>query len=385
MKPPAPRLAPRETRPHASRRRPLLRAFGGSALLALVASGGAGCGEGADAPPGGFEDEPTVELVTLEPEELRHVVEIPGQLESEYTVEVRSEVEGIVASLEFTEGQQVEAGRVLFRLRDDEQRARLREAEAQLALAMDVHRRTQELAQRNVSSAAQLDRAAAELGVARARVEIARVELDKTRIPAPFAGVVGARLVSVGERVLEDTRLVQLDAVDRLQLVFSLPEVSVGVVHPGAPVTIRVAPYPEERFTGEVFFVSPTLDPEGRRFVLKAWIPNPDGRLRPGLFATIEAEIERRPDALLVPESSLVHELDGTHVWRVGEDRKAERVPVEVGLHLDGRVEVRGGGLRAGDVIVRAGTHKLQPGTLVKAAEPPSAHAADTEVEGRDS
>ena len=381
MRSPEAALACSSTPAHAARPRRRLPTF---ALAALFAGGAVACGGGDDAPAGARQGEETVELVTLAPEELRHVVEIPGQLESEYTVEVRSEVEGIVASIDFSEGQQVEAGRVLFRLRDDEQRARLQEAEAQLALAVDVHRRTQELAQRNVSSAAQLDRAAAELGVARARVEIARVELDNTGIRAPFAGVVGARLVSVGERVLEDTRLVQLDAIDRLQLVFSLPEVSVGVVHPGVPVSIRVAPYPDERFTGEVFFVSPTLDPEGRRLVLKAWIPNPGGRLRPCLFATIEAEIERRPDALLVPESSLVHDLDGTHVWRVGEDRKAERVPVDVGLHVDGRVEVRGG-LRPGDVIVRAGTHKLQPGSVVKAAESPSAHAADTEAQGRDS
>jgi membrane fusion protein (multidrug efflux system) len=368
-------------RPPASRSRARLRAL---ALAALVAGGAAACGGDDDVSAGGWQGEETVELVTLATEELRHVVEIPGQLESEYAVEVRAEVEGIVANIDFVEGQPVEAGHVLFRLRDDEQRARLQEAEAQLALAVDVHRRTQELAQRNVSSAAQLDRARAELGVARARVEIARVELEKTRIRAPYAGVVGARQVSVGERVLEDTRLVQLDAIERLQLVFSLPEVSVGVVHPGAPVSIRVAPYPEERFTGEVFFVSPTLDPAGRRLVLKAWIPNPGLRLRPGLFATIEAEIERRPDAILVPESSLVHDLDGTYVWRVGPDRKAERVAVDLGLHLDGRVEVRGG-LRPGDVIVSAGTHKLQPGSLVKAAESPSAHAADTEGQGRDS
>lgn len=384
MRSPRPVFARPAGRPASSRRDGTLRALGAGALLALLAGGGAGCGGAADEAPGAWQDEATVELVTLEPEELRHVVEIPGQLESEYTVDVRSEVEGIVARTGFEEGQRVEAGHVLFQLRDDEQRARLQEAEAQLALAVDVHRRTQELAQRNVSSAAQLDRALAELGVARARVEIVRVELEKTRIRAPYAGVVGARLVSVGERILEDTRLVQIDAIDRLQLVFSLPEVSVGVVHPGLPVSVRVAPYPEERFTGEVFFVSPTLDPEGRRLVLKAWIPNPDRRLRPGLFATIEAEIERRPDALLVPESSLVHDLEGTHVWRVGQDRKAERVTVEVGLHLDGRVEVRGG-LRPGDVIVRAGTHKLQPGTLVKTAEPPSAHAADTEGQDRDS
>jgi membrane fusion protein (multidrug efflux system) len=322
-----------------------------------------------------FVPKATVEVATVAPEELRNIVEIPGQLESEQTVWVRSEIEGILASIDFEEGQQVEAGQILFRLRDDEQRARVRESEAELALAQDVFQRTKKLASKNVSSAAQLDRARAERSVARARLELARVLLERTRIPAPFAGVLGARAVSIGERVGEETRLVPLDSVGRLQLVFSLPEVAVGVVEPGAPVRIRVAPYPDEVFEGEVFFVSPTLDPLGRRIVLKAWIPNTDGRLRPGLFATIEAEIERRPDALLVPETAVVYDLDGAYVWRVGEDDAAERVAVEVGLHADGRVEVRRG-LRSGDVIVTAGTHKLQTGTSIdRAAPPPPAHA----------
>jgi membrane fusion protein (multidrug efflux system) len=346
----------------------------GAALLAASLAGAA-CGNG-EARPGGPSGGPsaTVEVVEVRPEELRNVVEIPGQLESENTVTVRSEIEGVIAEIGFEEGETVEAGRVLFRLRDEEQHARLREAEAELALAEEVHQRTQELARRNVSSAAQLDRARAELAVARARVELARVQLDRTRIRAPFAGVVGARRVAIGERVREETALVQLDAIDRLQLVFSLPEAAVGVVHPGAPVRIRVAPYRDEIFEGEVFFVSPTLDPAGRRLGLKAWIENPGRRLRPGLFATIEAEIERREAALLVPESSVVYDVDGVHVWRVADDGRAERVPVEVGLHLDGRVEVREG-LSAGDQIVSAGAHKLQAGARVERSEPSPAHA----------
>jgi membrane fusion protein (multidrug efflux system) len=340
--------------------------------LLLAAACGGGEPEAGGEP---FTPKATVEVATLQPQELRNVAEIPGQLESEQTVWVRSEIEGILASIEFEEGQQVEAGQVLFRIRDDEQRARLREAEAELALAQDVFRRTTKLASKNVSSAAQLDRARAELSVARARLELARVQLERTRIPAPFAGVVGARAVSIGERVGEETRLVPLDSLDRLQLVFSLPEVAVGVVRPGAPVRLRVAPYPDEVFEGEVFFVSPTLDPLGRRIVLKAWVPNSDGRLRAGLFATIEAELERRPEALVVPETAVVYDLDGAYVWRVGEDDAAERVAVEVGLHADGRVEVRRG-LRPGDEIVTAGTHKLQIGTTIdRAAPPPPAHA----------
>ena len=112
-----------------------------------------GCG-GDEAPESRKPPTPkaTVEVVTLAPEELRNIVEIPGQLESEQTVWVRSEIEGVLASIDFEEGQQVEAGKILFQLRDDEQRARLRESEAELALAQDVFQRTKKLASKHVSS-----------------------------------------------------------------------------------------------------------------------------------------------------------------------------------------------------------------------------------------
>jgi membrane fusion protein (multidrug efflux system) len=353
------------------------------ALVLLALLGGCGKGEARSGGPG-FSPEARVEVVLVDPEPLRDVVEIPGQLESEQGVAVGSEIEGIVASIEFQEGQTVATGDVLVRLRDEEQRARLAEAEAQLALAREVYQRTQELVKRNISSAAQFDRAVAELGVARARVEVARLQVERTDIRAPFAGVVGARLVSVGERVREETPLAQLDAIDKLQLVFSLPEVAVAVVHPGLPVHIRVAPFPDEFFEGEVFFVSPTLDPVGRRIVLKAWIPNPGHRLRPGLFATIEAEVSRREDALLVPESAVVQDLDGVFVWRVSPERKAERVNVELGLHVGGRVEVRNG-LEPGDRIVFAGTHKVKDGGAVTWEGAAEAHAAGSLGDGSDS
>jgi membrane fusion protein (multidrug efflux system) len=167
--------------------------------------------------------------------------------------------------------------------------------------------------------------------------------------------------------VTRDTVMTQADAITRLQLLFYLPEQAVALVRPGIPLKIKVAPYPDERFAGEVYFVSPTLEAEGRRILVKAWIPNPERRLRPGLFAEIEAEIERRDDALLLPDSALVYDLEGTFVWRVDPDSRAHRVPIEVGLRQDGKVEVAKG-LAPGDVVVAAGIHKVKEGQRVRAA-----------------
>jgi membrane fusion protein (multidrug efflux system) len=104
-------------------------------------------------------------------------------------------------------------------------------------------------------------------------------------IRAPFDGVLGARLVSPGDRVSKNTGLVRIDADKRLRLSFAVPEMAVTAMRVGSPVEIAVTPWPSERFHGEVYFVAPTLDPANRRLLLKAWVPNPDRRLRPGLFA----------------------------------------------------------------------------------------------------
>ena len=168
--------------------RPLLSA--GRAVSLAVAL--AGCRQGgADSGPAGPADAPQatiVDIVELRPELLRNVAEIPGQLTAEMTVDLAPEIEGVIESIEFMEGHRVEAGQVLLRLRDQEQRARLREAEAERSLAAAVYRRTRRLAKSNVSSEAQLERAQAELEVARSRVEAAAVELERTLIRAPFGG-----------------------------------------------------------------------------------------------------------------------------------------------------------------------------------------------------
>lgn len=358
-------------------------------LVALLAvSGASGCKRGESGPgaAGGKPPAATVELFTVRPEKVSDVVDLVGQLEAEEAAEIRPEIDGLLESVEFVEGQEVAKGAVLFRLRDDEQRARLHEAEAQLALAEDVFRRTSQLADRNVTAASQLDRARADLAAATARLEVAQVQLDRMQIRAPFDGVLGVRRVSPGDRVSTDTSLVQLHAVARLQLSFVVPEIAVPLAQLGRKLTLTTAPYPGEEFTGEVFFVAPSLDPATRRLQLKAWVPNPDRRLRPGLFANLKLALGERTDALLVPEEAVVYDRQGTYVWRVGADNVAKRVAVGVGAHRGGRVEITSG-LRSGDTVVSAGTHKVTEGAPLQpagpaVAEPPREEAGTAPVGG---
>lgn len=294
-------------------------------------------------------------------------LEMVGQLEAAETVVIRPEIAGVIESIEFAEGEVVDAGQELFRLRADEQRATLREAEAARALAADEFKRTAALSRQRVSAEVELDRARAEVLASEARVDRLRVNLERTEIRAPFAGALGARHVSPGDRVDPNSELVTLAAVERLKLAFTLPEAAVALARPGLLVEAEVAAYPEARFAGEVYFVSPTLHPDTRRLELKAWVANSDGSLRPGMFARVGLEVERTERALMIPESAVVYDGQGTFVWRVSSQSRAERVAVELGPRQEGFVVVHSG-VGDGDTIVSGGTHKVYPGSPLRIA-----------------
>ncbi len=329
-----------------------------------------GCG-GDDAPAAaGPEPTPdTVEVTTLVPETLVDTVSLTGQLEAENSVVVQPETAGVVSRIEFVEGKPVEKGDVLLYLGDDMERARVDEARAALRLAKQVYERENKLARRDASSLARMEETRAQLETARAQLQIAEIELERMRVRAPFDGIPGARLVAPGERVEDDTGLVAISAVDRLQLLFTVPETAVALARMGGEIQARVAAFPGESFAGTVFFVSPTIDPASRRLVLKAWIQNPDHRLKPGMFANVDVEVSKRHGALLVPEASMVYDRNGIYVWRVVEGDRVEKVPVHIGLRQAGRVEIVEG-LSPGDRVVSAGTNKVMAGERVRAVAP---------------
>jgi membrane fusion protein (multidrug efflux system) len=351
-------------------------------LLALMLAAAAfGCGRSANSATTKGPPPVAVEVVSVPRESIVDVIDLVGQLEAEESVELKPETSGVVKTVAFEDGDEVSAGALLFELRDDEERAKLHEAEAQLTLAEDELRRTRKLAEQKTVSPSELDRAIAAAEAAQARRDLAQVELDRMHIRAPFDGVMGARDVSPGDRVSRTTNLVRIDAVKRLRLLFTVPETVLNIAHTGNTVDIAVAPYPGERFPGSIYYVAPTLDPVNRRLALKAWVPNAEHRLKPGLFANIRLEIAKRDDALVVPESAVAYDADGVFVWRITPAQSVERVPVELGIRQNGRVEIARG-IGAGDRIVAAGTHKVAPGVPIQEVAPveaasPPARGAD--------
>jgi membrane fusion protein (multidrug efflux system) len=359
-------------------------ALGGLLALASGCEDSAVAVDDASGPPAVF-----VETVVIEPEDVQDLLEFVGQLDSAYSVVLKPEISGVVDSISFEEGKSVEKGAPLFQLRDREQRALLRQAEATVSLTRSRYQRARRLTEQNAESEAGLEGAKAEYEIAVARFDLAKIQLDRTIVRAPFDGVVGARLVSPGERVSpgfdggssgggsgggsrrggrrgggEASGLVRIDSLDEMELIFTLPETVMALARIGVRVAVRVAPFPDESFGGVIYFVDPRVDATSRRVLVKARIPNPEHKLRPGLFAKIILEISSRKDALMVPEDAIVYDRDGTFVWRIVDDQ-AVRAPVELGIRQPGRVELRTG-VHSGDRVVSAGTHKLHVGSLVR-------------------
>jgi membrane fusion protein (multidrug efflux system) len=351
--------------------------------LLLLATLLAACGKGPDAQgPGSFPV--PVEMAKAQSKDLREVLSLVGTLEADESVILKPEIEGQVATIHFDEGKKVASGQLLVQLDDRETSAALGEAQADLAFAKSEYARRKNLYAQRVVAKQELDRSRSEMDRHAARVEVMKSRLSKTRITAPFAGTVGTRRVSPGDVVKAGEELVNLEAVDPLKLQFDVPERYLPRLSVGQDVDLRVTAFPDRQFKGQVYFIEPRVSAENRSVTVKAHVPNPDGLLRPGMFANVELLVQEKKEAITIPEQALVPQGDQQFVFRVKADSTVELVPVRTGIRSKGDVEVVGG-LLSGDRVVAAGQQKLGPGSKVMpfGAPPPGSPPTAKEPPGK--
>ncbi len=305
-------------------------------------------------------------------------IEATGELVSPNHAMIAAEVGGRITSLFIDEGRPVTAGGAVIEIDPERRELELRaaraskaEAEAGLVEQRRAAERVTTLFKSNVASRAQLDTAETQLSLARSRADGAAARLGEAErarrdaeVKAPFDGFVAQRFVSVGEFVQPGTRLFELVALDPIEVEFRISEVDSSRVQPGQKVAVRVAPYPGEVFEATVTLVSPMIDAASRTLRVKGSMANPEGRLRPGLFARADLGVAHREDVLMIPEEAILQRSDGQVVFRlVGADRVERRV-VKPGLYKGGRVEILDG-LAAGDRVVTRGHVALVDGQAV--------------------
>lgn len=292
-----------------------------------------------------------------------------GTLVANESVVISPEIAGRVARIGFAEGQAVKAGDLLIELDSQILRAELDKAKSEVSLAEANFERARKLAEQGSGTLRARDETSQGYIAARANLSLAEARLAKTSIAAPFSGIVGFRNISVGAYVSPGDRIVELASVDPLKVEFRVSETYLSNLRVGLPVTVTVDALPGETITGKITAIDPIVDVSGRAIRLRAELPNPDGRLSPGLFARIRIVIEERSEAMVVPEAAVFRDEGKLFVYRL-EDGKAVKTPIEIGLRSPGDVEIRSG-LASGAVVITAGQLLLRDGAAVEVVDGP--------------
>lgn len=286
-----------------------------------------------------------------------------GTLLANESVMIRPEIDGRIVDFHFQEGQLVRKGDRLVSLDASEVEAQLTSAVAAANLNRSRLKRSEELLAKNFISVQAMDEARENLNQSVAREAEIKAKLAKSTIRAPFEGVTGLRLVSPGAYAKAGQDIARLEGIGVLKLDFRVPEAYLRRIRVGQPLVINVDAYPGEQFAGAIYAIEPAVDESTRTVLLRARLPNPGVRLKPGMFARVSLDLERRDNALVIPEQAVVPRGDGRFVFRIA-DGNAQLVKVEIGVRRPGEVEILKG-LETGESIVVDGQLKLQDGAAV--------------------
>lgn len=337
----------------------IIAALGAVACNSAESEDGGGPGGG-----GGFPAMP-VEVVAAREDTVVDAIAATGQIEAMQSISVQPDVDGRIMDILVQEGQWVRKGAPLFKIDDAELKAQVARLEAQKDLADQALERTRGLLELNASSAADLEQAEATARSSAAELNLFKVRLERTTVRAPFAGIAGERVVSLGDYVTTSTPLITLQTVNPQRAAFQVPERYARELALGQKVRFQVAALPDEEFVGTVDFVDPVVQLPGRTIQVKARVPNPEGRLRPGMFIEARLATDVRPSAVVVPEEAIVPLSGVNYVWVVGDSQKVERREVVLGVRTVGFVELLSGA-DSGEQIVVGGQAMLQPGAPVQ-------------------
>ncbi|SDT36351.1 efflux RND transporter periplasmic adaptor subunit [Pseudomonas prosekii] len=303
-----------------------------------------------------------------------------GTLKALQGVNLSLEIAGTVKDLMFESGQKVKAGQPLLQLDSAVESALLETAQADLGLAQLDFGRGSQLVDSRAISKGEFDRLSAQLQKNKATVNQLKASLAKKRIVAPFSGTIGIRQVDVGDYLASGTMIATLQDLSSLYVDFFLPEQSVPKIALGQPVQVIVSAYPSENFAGTISAINPKVENSTRNILVRATLANPDGKLLPGMFASLQVLLPDPQPHIVVPESAITYTLYGNSLYVVGQKKAedgsvekddqgqpiliAERRFIETGERRDGWVMINKG-VQTGEQVVTAGQLKLDNGAHI--------------------
>ncbi|MGD8589565.1 MAG: efflux RND transporter periplasmic adaptor subunit [Chromatiales bacterium] len=291
-----------------------------------------------------------------------------GSLVAVNGIDLASEVSGIVSEILFQSGDSIERGKPLLRLDATVDQAELNALHADLRLAEVEYRRSADLLPKKAVSRSDYDQAKAKYQSAQARIEEQEAVLARKTVRAPFSGLLGIRKVDLGQYLQPGEGIVLIQALDPIYVDYTLPEQTFRQLRIGQPVQLQIDAFPGERFSAEVSAIDAAIMQGSRSIRVRATLTNPDGSLRPGMFAEVHTLIGDARPVLTVPQTAISYNSYGDAVMLLVKDDQGQltvqRRQIETGSVQAGRVEIVSG-LERGDKVVRTGHNKLRPGQPV--------------------
>jgi membrane fusion protein, multidrug efflux system len=300
-----------------------------------------------------------------------------GTLVAVHQVTIAPEVGGRVTQIMFEAGARVKAGDPLVQIYDAPDRADLANSQAAEHNAEVNLERARALASKEFGSKQAVDQQQMLLDQARAGIAHATAVITQKLVRAPFAGELGIRQINLGQYLNPGNAIVTLTDLDTIFVDFTLPEQASGQIAVGQEVDIDTDAFPGQKFAGKLTTIEPQVDPQTRAIKLEATVPNPDHKLRPGMFAKARVVLPPQADVVTVPETAVEYTPYGTSVYIIREDGKgADGKPkykaaqsfVTLGERRDGKIAVTSG-LKAGELVASSGQLKIINGAPVRLSE----------------
>ena len=288
-------------------------------------------------------------------------------------VTVSADLPGTVVKIAFDSGKPVHAGEVLVELDSRQERAQLASAEAQRDLARLNFRRMQDLVDQGVISRMDYDRATAEQKQTDANVAEIRATIERKTIRAPFTGILGIRKVNLGQYLSAGNEVVSLQSLDPIYVNFSLPQQTAGQVRAGQGVRVTNSDLPSVEFAGQVTAIDSIVDEATRNVQVQATLPNPGGKLHPGMFVQVALILGANRPVIALPASAISYAPYGDSVFVVSDlkdkdghaYRGLRQQFVKLGSTRGDQVAIIAG-IDPGEEVVTSGGFKLRPGAAVQ-------------------
>ena len=306
-----------------------------------------------------------VKVITLliEPRVFRDEINLPAEIESFENLMVKTEVSGQVVKILAEEGNNVEKGQVLVKLDDRDYKLRLESIEANLDLARLDYDRISKLAEKKIAAVTDLDKVNAQLKALKSQFNEAKLALERTSIKAPISGRLNEMEAKVGDWMGVDKPVAQILQIGNVKVTVGIPESDVASVFDLKEANITIEALGNLSVKGKKIFLSHSPGTMARLYNLELAVPNPDGKILPGMFARVEIVKKTFDNAIVIPLYAVITQQNDRFVY-VEKNGTAEKRNVQLGLISGLEIQVTSG-LEPGDHVIVVGHRVLDSGQKV--------------------